>query len=463
MKHLIKLSYTLLISLILTAFIFAQEPEKPRVMITQQAPKVLSLKTLPAGEKFISAEGRFAIAMPKEGADFEATIPSEGSSETGGKYSWKVTEGVIIVEYGDDPDFVVKTEKDYADVAEGLKAGITIFGATVLSERTIKLGEHRGYELKFETPDKLKGITRMIIAGTRRYGMFGLAEPGPGGAIESITKALDSFELIPGNARPKSTPSKLSAEERKKIDQATPAALPQETAVKKERSDAEDDDLRGKVKTLTEEGEDLTDGPWSKYGRHFTSITDYDTRGDRLRSVSFNADGVASNVTVYGYIAGARADKSASVQPNPNRWTIVGEKPRVPPHAPDPRFDSKWLYKYSNGKLSELQIIGNDGLSGMRHVYNHEKGRREEIAYDKYGQINQKYHYILDEKGNEIERIDFSVRPQDSGKDTRHPIDITSFDAAGNWTERTISKLVTENGKQVMKPVYRAYRTITYW
>jgi hypothetical protein len=245
-------------------------------------------------------------------------------------------------------------------VAEGLKAGITIFGATVLSEKPIKLGEYRGYELKFETPDKLKGITRMIIAGTRRYGIFGLADPGLTGAIESITGALDSFELIPANPKPKSTPSTLSAEERKKDRPGhTPCpALPQETAVKKERSDAEDDDLRGKVKTLTGESKDLTDGPWSKYGRHFTSITDYDTRGDRLKSVSFNGDGVASNVTVYGYIDGARVDKSAIVQPNPNRWTIVGETPRVPPHAPDPRFNSKWIYKYSNGKLSELQIIG---------------------------------------------------------------------------------------------------------
>ena len=280
-----------------------------------------------------------------------------------------------------------------------------------------------------------------------------------------ISLALTAFTFAqePDNPKPKSTPSKLSAEERKKIDQATPAALPQKTAVKKERSDAEDDDLKGKVKTLTEEGEDLSGGPWSKYGRQFTTITEYDTRGDRLRSVSFRADGVASNVTIYGYIDGARVDKSASVQPNANRYTILGEMPRVPPHAPDPRFESKWIYKYSNGKLSELQIINNDGLPWMRHVYNYEKGRREEIAYDKYGKINQKYHYILDEKGNEIERINFDVRPPDSGKETRYPINITSFDAAGNWTERTISKPVMENGKQVYKPMYREYRTITYW
>jgi hypothetical protein len=460
MKHLINLSYILLISLTLTAFTFAQPPEKAPA----DDKPLMSLKTLPAGEKFNSPEGRFTIAMPKDGAEFEATVPGEGSSkETGGKFSWKVKEGVIIIDYGDDPTFVVKTEKDYAEVADGMKAGITAFGAKVLSEKTFKLGQYRGYEIKFESAEKLKGTSRILIVEGRRYGIFGLADPGDAGAIDVINRALDSFELIPANAQPKSVPSKLSAEERKKIDQATPAALPQETAVKKERSDAEDDDLKGKIKTLTEESEDLTGGPWSKYGRHFNSITDYDTRGDRLKAVSFTGDGAAWHVTVYGYIDGARVIKLASVQPNPNRWTIVGEKPRVPPHAPDPRFDSKWLYKYTNGKLIGMEIIENDGLPGMRYVYNHVKGRREEIAYDHNGEINQKYHYILDEKGNEIERIAFSVRPQDSGKDTRYPVTTISFDAAGNWTERTISKLVTENGKQVVKPMYREYRTITYW
>jgi hypothetical protein len=217
MKHPINLFYALLISLVFTAFALAQTPEKPKVMMTQQVPKVLSLKTLPADEKFSSLDGRFRIAMPKEGADFESTLPSEGSpKETGEKYSWKVKEGVIIVDYSDDPDFSIKTEKDYADAAEGMKAGITVFGAKVLSEKAFKLGKYRGYELKFEGPDKVKGITRMLIVDGRRYGLFALADPTVAGAIDLINQALDSFELIPADPKPKSTPSKLSAEDRKR-------------------------------------------------------------------------------------------------------------------------------------------------------------------------------------------------------------------------------------------------------
>ena len=112
MKHVIDLSYALVISLILTAFTFAQEPEKPQVVMTQQAPKMVSLKILPASEKFTSPEGRFTIAMPKDIAEFEALKPTpESPKETGGKYTWVVKEGVISIDYSDDPDLVIKTKK----------------------------------------------------------------------------------------------------------------------------------------------------------------------------------------------------------------------------------------------------------------------------------------------------------------------------------------------------------------
>ena len=105
MKHLINLSYALVISLILTAFAFAQEPEKPKVVMTQQAPKMLSLNTLAADAKFTSPEGRFTISMPKDIAEFQALKPTgESPKETGGQYTWVVKEGVITINYSDDPD-----------------------------------------------------------------------------------------------------------------------------------------------------------------------------------------------------------------------------------------------------------------------------------------------------------------------------------------------------------------------
>jgi hypothetical protein len=192
-KHL---SYALVISLILTAFTLAQEPEKPKVVMTQQSPKMLSLKDLPPTEKFTSAEGRFTIALPKDMAEFEALKPTgESPKETGGKYTWVVKEGVISIDYSDDPDLAIKTEKDYADMAEGMKTGITAFGATVLSEKVIKVGNYRGYEIRFESTEKLKGLSRMLIVGGRKYAVFSLAFPDIPGGAELLNKAMDTFTL----------------------------------------------------------------------------------------------------------------------------------------------------------------------------------------------------------------------------------------------------------------------------
>lgn len=160
-----------------------------------------SLAGLRAGEKFTSVEGRFTIAAPKNGAEFEKIVPSEDSpGDTGGRYSWFLKEGVITIEYNDTPDYQVKTEKDYADLAEGLRGGIAVFNGTVTSERVIRLGTYRGYEVKFNDPTELKGITRMLIVGTRKYTLFYLSLPGFTGSSDLAIKALDSFKLTAAKA-----------------------------------------------------------------------------------------------------------------------------------------------------------------------------------------------------------------------------------------------------------------------
>jgi hypothetical protein len=267
-------------------------------------------------------------------------------------------------------------------------------------------------------------------------------------------------------AKPVSTPTVLTVEMKKKIDAAMPKALPQASAVKKERSDAEDERLKGKVKSVVEESVDLTDGPWSKYGRHFTQITEYDTRGDRTKEIWFEGSGRPTEVNVYGYIDGFRVYNSGYIRYDNNRYTLLGPEkpPPVPPHAPDPRFENQLLYKYKGGRLAEMQIMYNDGLKGMRYVYNRNGNILEWIAYTDDDEPNQKYHYILDDKGNEIEWISFEVRPgMPARPEDRYPIKNEAFDKAGNWTERTRYKFVMENGKKVEKPLYKEYRTITYY
>jgi hypothetical protein len=47
--------------------------------------------------------------------------------------------------------------------------------------------------------------------------------------------------------------------------------------------------------------------------------------------------------------------------------------------------------------------------------------------------------------------------------DSKYSIKYDSFDEKRNWTRKTTSKLVVENGKQIYKPINIKYRTITYY
>jgi hypothetical protein len=198
MKYLNSLALAIAFSTIPALTATAQTQPAPRAAETPApAKKILSLGELAAGEKFTSEDGRFTVSLPKDGAQFEKLVPGkESPNEKGGGYTWIFKEGVISINYSDDPEITFKTEEDFADLAGGMKEGVTASGGTVLSENRVKLGENRGYEIKFVDSSKLKGITRMYIAGERRYTVLGLAFPDvPGGGVDTLTKALDTLEV----------------------------------------------------------------------------------------------------------------------------------------------------------------------------------------------------------------------------------------------------------------------------
>jgi hypothetical protein len=99
----------------------------------------------------------------------------------------------------------------------------------------------------------------------------------------------------------------------------------------------------------------------------------------------------------------------------------------------------------------------------MTYVYNYKGNQVEELVYDENGKLNQKYLSILDDKGNEIENFHFDAFGNPNEIKSKYKIKYDSFDEKGNWTKKTTSKLVVENGKEVYKPLYVDYQTITYY
>ncbi|HMS43308.1 MAG TPA: hypothetical protein PKE69_23970 [Pyrinomonadaceae bacterium] len=180
--------------------------------------------------------------------------------------------------------------------------------------------------------------------------------------------------------------------------------------------------------------------------------------------MDFDATGDPYAVTVYGYIDGFRAAKRQTI--GDTKTTISLETSQtetvVKKNTPDPRYDYKYEYKFTDGKLAEMQMIYNTGEEGMRYVYNYSGNRMEKLAYTDKGELNQKYLTVFDAKGYEIEWTDFILYEKPVGKE-KHIIKNETLDKQGNWTKRTYFKVEIKKGKEVLKPARIEYRTITYY
>ncbi len=255
----------------------------------------------------------------------------------------------------------------------------------------------------------------------------------------------------------------LSARIAKRIEDATPRSLPQLPRAPKLRTDAEDERLKGKIRTVVKESEDLS-GTWSQQGRHYNSITDFDEGGDYVKAIYFSSNGNPYEVTVYGYLDGSRVSLSQAIYQDSGIISSASPADRaimVRP-ASDSRYSRKYEYKYADGKLSEMQMIQNNGEKGMRYVYNYMQTRMEKLAYGYDGKLNQKYITVFDTRGNEIEWHNIAVinlpRPE-----RKYLIRTDTTDQHGNWTKRTFLKLVTDSGKIKQEPAWTEYRALTYY
>ena len=114
--------------------------------------------------------------------------------------------------------------------------------------------------------------------------------------------------------------------------------------------------------------------------------------------------------------------------------------------------------------MVEWKWVKNNGAVWMTCLYTYKNNRVEELIYDERGEINQQYISTLDAQGNEIEKVDVAVLSYRKAQgDQKYIIKYNSFDERGNWTKSTRLQVVIENGKEVYKPLYIYYRTITYY
>jgi hypothetical protein len=310
-------------------------------------------------------------------------------------------------------------------------------------------------ELKLELPAGLTWQRYYLVS--RRLYEVNLALKTEQRAFEDLAlKVLDSFKIL--------SDADVSATLKAKAAEAEPSPLPQEPVVSRVGSDAADDGLRGSVKTVFQEDEDLS-GTWSVQGRKPVAMEYYDERGNLTKREFYDYKGNLSEIMVYGYLDGARVSRRKSIEHeyNPPAMMVVSPPGPARPKS-DPRYSNKFTFQYDDQKrLIEKAWLLNNGELSIKYVYKYSgnpANQREELVYSSDGSLNQRYLSILDEKGNEVEQTSFETRDGSIRSKNKYAYE---FDAKGAWIKRTTSKWHTQDGKSYYAPAYVDYRTISYY
>jgi hypothetical protein len=422
--------------------------------VTSDAPPPSVQKSSEESQAFVSLLGRFTISLPKQVSAYSgiATNVPEGRIE-GDSFSWETAEGVFEVSYMDLPAALAK--KAVFDRGRDNRLLLNR-KAKLAGEKDISLAGNAGRETRFETPEGIH-IVRTYLVSSRLYeasvSLPNSLKPKEAAAV----RVLDSLRLL--------SQAEVASARKKEADEVMPNPLPQDKPAPKLKSDAEDEGLKGKVKSVFRETQDLS-GISAVGGRKPSGMDYYDEKGHFTKRESYDYRGNLFQVAVYGYVDGERVRNDKMIRHEYDPPPVMAAAPPAgeakPTPTPDPRYSSRYRYKYdAKGRQVETVMYWNNGRLGGRTVRDFRDGQVETLTYNVDGKLVDKYIDTLDAKGNIVETSYFDVRT-DTVRN-RYSYAYDSFDARGNWVKKTTSKWVTKDGKSSFEPSYVTYRTITYY
>ena len=410
--------------------------------------KIITEKT------FVSIEDEFAVSLSEQ-SDSVERIPSSNTNVVKwlNRYKWKTPQTVytVVVSY-----FIRDFTSEEIPTALRQGADFSInslaeIGGKLISRKEISLDGAPGTEIKMSLPNRIL-IDRDFLVKNRLYSIRTSWSPAEDGTEQ--LKILDSFKLIDGKA--------VVA---KRLEEATPKSLPQTPVVKKLKTDAQDDGLKGKVKFVSLSQEDLT-GSWNVAGIKKSIDDFYDEKGSKTKRIFYDYKGNPMTITVYGYIDGMRVSNSGSLyfEYNPPIMAIGSfeTKPNPLQKPADSRYEIKYEYKYDDKeRLIETLTYQNNGELSRRYAYSYEGNKREESWFNKDGKIESKTIRLFDEKSNLIETT--YIHPAKAYPDSKYNYTYDSFDEKGNWTKRTVKAKDGAYGGGYKEQNYIEYRKITYY
>ncbi len=222
------------------------------------------------------------------------------------------------------------------------------------------------------------------------------------------------------------------------------------------KNDLGEDGLKGKVRSVIVQSERMAKGGYSLESPQLSSTASYDEQGNLTEQVLFDYRGNVSQKTAYKIVDGDKTSKTDYIHhdydPPP---AMASGKAK----ARDPRYDTKYKYKYEGNKVERIIYFSN-GVRGNRNVSTYdEKGNL--IKWELYtpdGALNFSRTSVFDKQGVEIEK---SYYNSDESLGEVYKYTDYEIDLRGNWIKRKAWQ--SRGNKTDFQPYEIQSRTITYF
>lgn len=392
---------------------------------------------------FTSYAGGFTVEMPKSSGSGGNGIA------VGVEHAWDQPEATYRIGSADRsglPLALIDGKFSYEKAVGHYYNKFSLRGERIYVKDAFLAG-NPGFEYKFKTQTALF-ILRLFLIGERVYQLAAEIPLKNSGSENKVITVLDSVRLLD-----KETVDKAIA---KRIADATPPPLPQTPAITRPESDAQQQNLKGKIHTLFTETARYAPND-SLRGKQPSIFEEFALNGNLLKKVEFDSIGIPREVSGYGYLDGKRVARIRHAEGYINR-------PGIPVNFPssvklDDRFEHSYTYKYLGGKLIEERHYLSGAVLFTRITYRYLKNRKEIFYYDGGTKPYNLIFIGLDENGDEILMVE--KRPGDGIK--HYELKYELYDKQGNWTRRTVYERISGLGPRARSfPEYVEYRTITY-
>jgi hypothetical protein len=309
---------------------------------------------------------------------------------------------------------------------------------------TNSVGGKETYE--FETKTEPLRRIKYILEGNRVFIYIAGAY-----SVSGIEEGLKLFNSVKYFSVRETAEKRMAATTRK--------PLPQTPALKLTQTDAAHNNLKGRVKSVRLEAEDVP-VLVGKQERRIESDETYDTAGNLLKDYCFQDSGYPTSFTIYGFIDGARVSDVENIDGEESYGLRAEGQSEIKLQPADPRFGNRYEYKYDASKrLIERKEYDNRGELESIYTFTYKDDWMDEKWLSPEGKLISTKRRQLDKNGNELRYEFWWYEQTDKEVET---YDYKKFDRFGNWTERRVVKTITDRGLTRTR-TSNEFRTITYY